>query len=103
VYNEFPQMRCDLPLETADALLEYSPESHVGLLAPRPLLLIHGDADRQVAADESHSLYDLADEPRHLEIVPGMGHFDWVMADSDGFSRVMNLTLTFLQEYLPAQ
>ena len=103
VYNEYPQMHCDLPLETADALLEYCPEAHVGMIAPRPLLLIHGDADRQVAADESHSIFEAAGEPRYLEIVPGMGHFDWVMAGSDGFRRVMDLTLGFLQEHLPAQ
>ena len=103
VYDEYPQMHCDLPLETAEALIEYSPESQASLIAPRPLLLIHGDADRQVAAEESHSLYEMAEEPRHLEIVPGMGHFDWVMANSNGFRHVTDLAVGFLEEYLPAR
>jgi pimeloyl-ACP methyl ester carboxylesterase len=103
VYREYPQMQCELPLETAEALIEFCPEDQVELIAPRPVLFIHGAADRQVAADESVSMFTRADEPRQLEIVPGMGHFDWVLAQSPGFARVMDLTLGFLQEHLPAR
>ena len=102
VYKEYPQMKCDLPLETAEALIEYRPEEHVAHIAPRPLLLVHGASDLQVPADESRSLYQRADEPRHLVIVPDMGHFDWVMAGSAGFERVTELILSFLKEHLPA-
>ena len=103
VHRKYPQIKCDLPLETADALLEYVPETHVGNLSPRPLLLIHGEADRQVAVDESRSLFARAGEPRRLDLVAGMDHFDWVMPDSEGFSRVMGSTVRFLEEFLPAQ
>ena len=102
VYKEYPQMKCDLPLETAEALTEYRPEEHVGHIAPRPLLLIHGAGDLQVPADESRRLYERAGEPRDLAIVPDMGHFDWVMAGSAGFERVAVLILSFLKEHLPA-
>jgi len=100
---EFPQMKCDLPLETADALIDYKPEAVVGQIAPRPLLLIHGDHDRLVPVDESRSLFAHAGEPRRLAVVPGMDHFDWVMPNSSGFRHVANLMVEFLQEFLPVK
>ena len=103
VYHEYPQMKCDLSLETAAALIEFRPEAHVEHIAPRPVLFIHGAADRQVAADESRSMYACASGPRRLEIVPNMGHFDWVMAGSSGFRRVTDLAIDFLQEHLPVR
>ncbi len=103
VYQEYPQMKCDLSLETAEALIEFRPEDQVERIAPRPVLFIHGNADRQVPADESRSLFARAGEPRQLSIVPDMGHFDWVRAGSPGFRRVTDLTLDFLREVLPAQ
>jgi fermentation-respiration switch protein FrsA (DUF1100 family) len=103
VYREFPQMKCELPLETAEALAEFTPEALVERIAPRPLLLIHGAADRLVPADESRGLFARARDPRRLEIVPGMGHFDWLMASSPGFRRVTDTATRFLQEVLPAR
>ncbi|MBI3456934.1 MAG: alpha/beta fold hydrolase [Candidatus Rokubacteria bacterium] len=102
-YREFPPMKCDLPLETAEALAEFRPEALVDRIAPRPVLFIHGADDRLVPADESRSLFARAGQPRRLEIVPGMGHFDWVMPSHPGFRRVTELVVGFLQEFLPAR
>jgi fermentation-respiration switch protein FrsA (DUF1100 family) len=96
-------MRCELPLETADALVEFCPERLVGRIAPRPALFIHGRDDRLVPPDESRSLFARAAEPRRLEVLADMGHFDWVMPGSDGFRRVADLTIGFLQEAVPAR
>jgi fermentation-respiration switch protein FrsA (DUF1100 family) len=103
VYREFPQMKCDLALETAEALMEFRPEEVVERIAPRPVLFVHGAADRLVPADESRSLFARAGEPRRLEIVPGLGHFDWVLAHSSGFRRVTDLAVGFLEQHLPAR
>jgi pimeloyl-ACP methyl ester carboxylesterase len=103
IAKEFPQMKCDLPLETADALIEYNPEAMVDRIAPRPVLFIHGDHDRLVPVNESRSMFEQAGEPRQLEVIPGMDHFDWVMPDSPGFGQVANLVKAFLHEFLPVQ
>ena len=100
VANEFPQMNCQVPLETADALLEYSPESLVHQIAPRPLLLIHGQRDQMIPVDESISLAQLAGESAQLELIPDMEHFNWVMPDSPGFKQVSDLIVEFVQEHL---
>jgi len=103
IYTEFPEMRCELPLESAEALIEFRPDEQVARLAPRPLLLIHGTADRLVPPDESRHLYEQAGSPRRLELLPGVGHFDWVMAGSNGFRQVMQRVIDFLVEVVPAR
>src|SRR5919199_970941 len=103
IYAEFPEMRCELPLETAEALIEFRPEDQVARLAPRPLLLVHGAADRLVPPDESRQVFKRAGEPRRLEVLPGIGHFDWVLAGSHGFGEVMQRVTRFLVEVLPAK
>jgi pimeloyl-ACP methyl ester carboxylesterase len=101
VVAEFPQMRCELPLESAAALVEYRPEALAERIAPRPLLLIHGAADRLVPVDESRSIAARAGQSSRLEVIPGMGHFDWIMPGSPGFRRVADLVVNFLGESLP--
>jgi len=44
-------------------------------LAPRPLLLIHGERDRNLPARCSQDIYDWANEPKELVIYQGSGHF----------------------------
>jgi alpha-beta hydrolase superfamily lysophospholipase len=102
LYGEFPEMRCELALETAEALIEFRPEDLVGRIAPRPVLLVHGAADRLVPPDESRHFFERAGSPRRLEILPGLGHFDWVLPSSSGFQSVTGGVVRFLQDVLPA-
>ena len=46
----------------------------VGELAPKPILLIHGDADTILSHESSQALYDRAAEPKTIKILPGVGH-----------------------------
>lgn len=46
----------------------------VAEIAPRPLLLIHGDADEVLSDDCSRQLYARAGEPRTLRIIAGADH-----------------------------
>jgi pimeloyl-ACP methyl ester carboxylesterase len=103
IYREFPQMKCELPLETAEALAEFRPEALVDRIAPRPLLLVHGAGDRLVPVDESRSLYARAIDPRTLEVIPDIGHFDWLMPGNSHFRRVTDSVVRFLREALPAR
>ncbi len=60
---------------TVVALSSQLAGAHVaGELAPKPLLLIHGDADTILPAESSQALYDRAGEPKTLKILPGVGH-----------------------------
>ncbi len=56
------------------AFTRVRPEVRVAHLAPRPLLIVHGDADETVPPEDAYRLYAAAEEPKTLEIVPGAGH-----------------------------
>jgi len=44
-------------------------------LSPKPLLLIHGERDRNLPADCSRQIFQWAKEPKELVIYPNNGHF----------------------------
>jgi dipeptidyl aminopeptidase/acylaminoacyl peptidase len=54
--------------------LEVAPVAHVGRIPPRPLLLMHGDADEVVPVSHAHRLFEAAGQLAQLVIVPGGAH-----------------------------
>ena len=73
------------------------------LVAPRRLLVVHGADDRLVPVAEARGIAAHAGASCRLEIIPGMGHFNWVMPSQPGFARVANLVVEFLGEVVPAR
>jgi len=55
----------------------------VDRIAPTPLLLIHGTADRVIPAHHSRRLYERAGEPKELWLAPGLDHTE-AIADPAG-------------------
>ncbi len=47
----------------------------VGELSPRPLLLVHGERDRNLPVECSNIIYQNAGEPKELVTLEGCGHF----------------------------
>jgi fermentation-respiration switch protein FrsA (DUF1100 family) len=54
--------------------VELNPIRWVGQISPRPLLLLHGDADDLVPVENASTLYHQAGEPKELRLLPGAGH-----------------------------
>jgi pimeloyl-ACP methyl ester carboxylesterase len=50
------------------------PAEAAALIAPAPLLVVHGDQDSYFPVYHARQLYDAAREPKELWIVPGFGH-----------------------------
>lgn len=90
-----------LPLEYIDQTLQFHPEWVVDKIAPRPILFITTDDDRLVPPEESESLYAKAGEPKKLITLSGFGHYE-VYAEP-AFSAVMDPTLAWFEEHLPAR
>ncbi len=55
-------------------IVELSPLRHVANVAPAPLLLAHGGADDVVPVNAANRLYEAAEEPKELWVLPGAGH-----------------------------
>ncbi len=51
-----------------------TPINWVDRISPRPLLLVHGDADELVPVEHARRLYKKAEEPKELKIIPGAQH-----------------------------
>ena len=51
-----------------------SPVEWIGEISPRPLLLLHGDADDVVSPESAYALFEMAGEPKELQMLPGVGH-----------------------------
>ena len=62
------------PLSRALIRSGRDPIDHIAAISPRPVLVIHGAADRIVPCDMSRELHEAAGEPKELWIVEGAGH-----------------------------
>ena len=48
--------------------------AHIGQIAPRPVLLLHGDADEVVPVSHAHELFRASRQPKQLAVLPGGVH-----------------------------
>ena len=62
----------------AKAVVSLSPQTfgaqNAANLSPRPLILVHGEADTRLAARCSETIYQWAREPKELVLYPGAEH-----------------------------
>ena len=80
--------------EWLDGFRVINPIKHIAGIAPRSLLLVHGDQDETVNVSHAYNLYDSAGEPTKLVIIEGAGHrlrqneaamdtvLDWLKSES---------------------
>jgi uncharacterized protein len=57
-----------------DSFAPVTPAEHVGKIAPRPLLIVHGSDDETVPLAHAMRLYERAGEPKEMVILNGAGH-----------------------------
>ena len=67
----------------------FSPEKSIGKIAPRPVLLLHGELDRRMPKSELRRLWDAAREPKELWTIPMAGHGDAWLVVKDEYERRM--------------
>ncbi len=63
-----------VPLPPADA---------AALIAPTPVLIVHGDRDEYFPADHAEQLFEAARQPKELWIIPGLGHAESAITPAD--------------------
>ncbi len=84
-------------LESADALLRFRPEEVVHRIAPRPLLLVHGELNELHSADESRSLLKLAGANAELVLLPDSGHTEWMFDEHPTYQQMMKRIAEFFR------
>lgn len=58
------------------------PSEAAPLIAPVPLLIVHGEQDHYFPVEHAHQLYDAARDPKELWLIPGMGHAESACDDT---------------------
>jgi alpha-beta hydrolase superfamily lysophospholipase len=91
-----PGFGSGVTLESADALLRFSPERVVHRIAPRPLLIVHGAENELYKPIEARSLYEHAGEPKRLEFLGEHGHTEWMFDASPAFAKLVGWIDEFL-------
>jgi alpha-beta hydrolase superfamily lysophospholipase len=97
-----PGFGSEVTLESADSLLRFHPELDVARIAPRPLLLVHGEENALHLPSESEELFARAGEPKRLVRLPG-GHTEWMFDDHPTFRRLGEELRGFLAGALGAR
>jgi pimeloyl-ACP methyl ester carboxylesterase len=78
-------------------------ERAMPLLAPRPLLMIHGGGDTYIKPEMARALFDLAGDPRELWIVDGAKHNQALhVANGEYQRRILEFFQRCLGEGAPA-
>jgi dipeptidyl aminopeptidase/acylaminoacyl peptidase len=72
-------------------------EAAVSRLAPRPLLLIHGEGDTYIKADMARALFGCAGEPKEFWLVPGAKHNQALHVAGDEYR---DRVLRFFEQHL---
>lgn len=66
------------------------PIDAVARIAPRPLLIVHGEDDALTPVEHAHRLYAAANEPKELWTVPGAPHCGGYFADREIYVKRVN-------------
>jgi fermentation-respiration switch protein FrsA (DUF1100 family) len=83
--------------EAGIQLRQVRPIDDVGQIAPRAILLIHGEQDPIVDVSNSLRLYQLAQEPKALYLIPNAAHGGLLAAAPAEFEQRM---VSFLDTHL---
>jgi uncharacterized protein len=81
---------------TLAALAPLDPSKWVGKIAPRPVLMVHGEVDEAVPPATGQALFDAALDPKTMLWYPG-GHGPTTAADG---GRVFFTVVAWLDQYL---
>jgi alpha-beta hydrolase superfamily lysophospholipase len=78
-------------------LEEADPARWVGRIAPRALLLIHGEDDRYTSTEDVRMMFATAGEPKELWVVQGAGHRNVDDVEPEAYKEKV---LTFFERWL---
>jgi len=100
--EKYPSSCSELSLDSARAVIEFSPEEVVHKIAPRPILFIVAENDVLAPVEFAKELYDRAGHPKKFKVIPGASHHDTYSTEPYS-QEVRDEALEWLKCYLPAK
>lgn len=87
-----------LSLESAEAMARFRPDCFVPLLAPRPVLFIHGQMDDVALPEIIKKVYRRVPLPKEFVIFNGMDHID--LDQGPGLDRQIQLSIQWFDRHI---
>ena len=87
----------EMPLECADAIIEYKPET-VAHEMECPALYVSAELDTLTPLDEQVSLYEESPEPKSYVVIPDVNHHD--IYKEPHLTQLLDLSVEWFKEYL---
>jgi pimeloyl-ACP methyl ester carboxylesterase len=100
--RKYPNSCTELSLDSARAVIEFSPDEVVHKIAPRPILFIVAEKDVLAPVEFAKELYDRAGQPKKFRVVRGASHHD-TYSTAPYSQEVRDEALEWLKHYLPAK
>jgi dipeptidyl aminopeptidase/acylaminoacyl peptidase len=75
-----------------------NPMNEIAKVAPRPLFIVTGDADRGIPIEGVRRLFSKAREPKELTIIKGANHN---LSDPQAYEQTMNAIITWFKRQSP--
>jgi uncharacterized protein len=79
---------------------EVRPVDVIGRISPRPILILHGSADRRITVEQAQLLFDQAVEPKVFWLLPGLSHAE---VRSVGMENNISGIIQFLNQAFATQ
>jgi hypothetical protein len=100
-WADVPNLPRTIMFDTVEAVLEFDPQSVIGRISPRPLLMLAVERDQIVPNEETTSAFAEAGEPKKLVWLPrALGH--WGAYVGEGFECVRRESVDWFRQWLPA-
>ena len=77
-----------------------NPIDEVQKISPRPLLVVTGDADKEIKLEGVRRFYDLAKEPKELVVIEGADH---ELSNPLAFEKTMIAVVNWFTREKPKQ
>lgn len=97
--NLSPKAIMEIPVETAQSMMQFRADDVVGNISPRPLLLFHTAHDTITPTIESVRLWEKAGNPAELLLVDTTAHFPLAPADAPRTKAMMK---GWLEKFFPS-
>ncbi len=97
ICDRFPRLLREMTLASVADTFLFRPVNYVADIAPRPLLIIHGDADESVPLTQAYDYFGRAGEGREIRIIPGAPHCCW---ETPFEAEVIAMCVEWLQAHL---
>lgn len=93
----YPELNIKIPFLTIKETLEHKPEKHLGEVRV-PILIVGAENDKVNPPEESGIIYEKANEPKELMMVPGATHYE--VYEGERFNSVVGKQLEWFKTYL---